>query len=125
MAADKEKLYETLGELIYVIAQADGVIQDDEITLLEEILANHPWGATIRWSFNYELRKNNDVEDLYKKVINACQDYGPSPEYDQFIEVMNALASASEGIDAHEDKVISNFSKDLIARFIQDTEPLR
>lgn len=125
MAADKEKLYETLGELIYVIAQADGLIQDSEIALLEEIIANHPWGATIGWSFNYELNKDNDVEDLYKKVINTCQDYGPSPEYAQFIEIMNAVASASEGIDDHEDKAIANFSKDLIERFSQDTEPLR
>ena len=125
MAADKEKLYETLGELIFVIARADGVIQDEEINILEEILATHPWAGTIRWSFDYEMKNNKDVEDLYQKVINTCHSYGPTPEYNEFIEVMNAVASASGGIDANEEKAISSFSKDLIARFIKDTEQLR
>jgi len=126
MAIDKEKLYETLGELIYVIAQADGIIQDEEITILDEILAAHPWASTIKWSFDYEMnRDNNDVEDVYKKVLDACHSYGPTPEYDEFIEVMNAVASASDGIDEHEQEMIGNFSKDLIERFIKDTDQLR
>lgn len=125
MAADKEKLYETLGELIFIIAQADGVIQDEELAALDDILASHPWAATISWSFNYEMAKNKDVDDLYKKVIDACHSYGPTPEFDEFIEVMNVIATSSEGIDNHEKKVISDFSKDLIERFINDTEKLR
>lgn len=125
MAANKEKLYETLGELIYVIAQADGIIQDDELEALEDILSTHPWASTIRWSFNYEMAKNKDVDDLYQKVINSCHSFGPTPEFDEFIELMNVVASASAGIDAHEEKVISSFSKDLIERFIKDTENLR
>lgn len=125
MAVDKEKLYETLGELIFVIAQADGIIQDEELAALDDLLANHPWASTIAWSFNYELTKNKDVEDLYKKVMNACHDYGPTPEYDEFIEVMNVIASASEGVDQHEEKVMNSFSKDLINRFINDTDKLR
>ena len=126
MAINKEKLYETLGELVYVIAQADGIIQEEEINILEELLAEHPWASTIKWSFNYEMnRENNDVEDVYKKVIDACHGYGPTPEYDEFIEVMNVVAAASEGIDEHEQDAISAFSKDLIERFIQDTDKLR
>jgi len=125
MAANKEKLYETLGELIFLIAQADGVIQDEELAVLDDILASHPWASTIAWSFNYEVEKNKDTDDLYKKVIDACHSYGPSPEFDEFIEVMNVVASANEGIDKHEEKVISNFTKDLIERFIKDTEQLR
>ena len=39
---DKEKLYETLGELLYAIAKADGVIQAEEKEALEKMFKNHP-----------------------------------------------------------------------------------
>ncbi len=122
---DKEKLYETLGELIYVIALADGVIQQEETDILNELLNTHKWAANIKWSFDYEVEHNNDPADIYKKVIYACHEYGPTPEYDEFIEVMQMVASASEGVDEHESEKINAFSKDLIDRFRKDTENIR
>ena len=35
---DKEKLYETLGELLYAVALADGIIQKSEKNSLKELL---------------------------------------------------------------------------------------
>ena len=35
---DTEKLYETMGELLYVLAKADGVIQEEEVNKLNELL---------------------------------------------------------------------------------------
>ena len=57
-------------KLIYALAKADGVIQTNEISALEEILGDHPWASEIKWSFNYEVSKNSSVEEIYKKVIN-------------------------------------------------------
>lgn len=122
---DKEKLYETLGELLYVVAKADGVIQSEEREALLKILENHKWAAEISWSFNYEDLHNSSVEDIYKKVINSCHSYGPSAEYVEFIAAMKTLAAASEGINASESKVINSFSSDLIERFQNDLEKLK
>ncbi|MBT8221324.1 MAG: TerB family tellurite resistance protein [Bacteroidia bacterium] len=118
----KEKLYETLGELIYAIAIADGVIQPSEIQKLEEILKYHEWGSQIKWSFDYETKKTPDLEKIYSKVINYCHSYGPAPEYEEFIDIIRNIAEISDGIDDNEQKVIANFSKDLIERFKADLE---
>lgn len=47
----KERLYDAFGELLYVIAIADGVIQPEELVELEQIIENHPEGESINWSF--------------------------------------------------------------------------
>ena len=119
-----DKLYETFGELLYVVAKTDGVIQDEEIEVLNTLLESHPWAKEIKWSFNYEVSKNSDVEDIYNKVINFCQSYGPSVIYPEFIDSMKTIAAAAYGIDSDEEKVISDFSKDLIARLQSDLDKI-
>ncbi len=121
---DQEKLYETLGELLFCVAKADGIIQDEEKESLKELLKNHPWGSEIQWSFNYEESKNASLEETYQKVINFCKHYGPAQEYTEFIDAMNVIAQSSNGIDANESKVINSFSKDLMERFHKDIEKL-
>ena len=122
---DEEKLYETFGELLYVIAKADGVIQDEEKNTLEDLLNNHKWAEQINWSFNYEVAKGKPIEELYKKVITVCHRIGPSPIYNEFIKGMNTIAEASNGIEKAESDKISSFSKDLIERFKRDLDNIR
>ncbi len=117
-----DKLYETFGELLYVLAKADGIIQDEEIEALHKLLGNHPWAKDVEWSFNYEKDHNNDIDMVYKKVIDYCAEYGPTPEYKDFIDVMTHVANASSGIDAEEQKIINSFTNDLTERFKNDIE---
>ena len=122
---DQEKLYETLGELLFVIAKADGVIQDEERDALTKLLKDHSWATDIEWSFNYEESKQPSIEDLYDKVIIACHRVGPSPIYTEFISSMETVASASNGVDKDEDGLIKSFSADLIKRFSEDIDKLK
>ena len=119
-----EKLYEVLGELLYTVAIADGIIQDEEISSLNKLLENHAWASEIKWSFNYEASKKTPVDAAYNKVINFCQGYGPSAVYPEFIKSMRAIANAARGIDENEYKVIDSFSNDLIERFQKDLDKL-
>ncbi|UKN02790.1 TerB family tellurite resistance protein [Paracrocinitomix mangrovi] len=121
---DQEKLYETLGELIYAVAMADGVIQKEEREALSQLLNRHSWAAEIKWSFDYEEANKSTVEETYNKVINYCHSYGPSPIYKESIAAMKTIAHASDGIDKNEDNIISSFSTDLIARFQKDIDRL-
>lgn len=120
-----EKLYETLGELLYVIAKADGVIQNEEKDGLKQLLKNHAWASEIEWSFNYEASKNSSPEEVYNKVISFCHGYGPTAEYEEFISAMNFIAKSANGIDQNESNIISSFSKDLIARFQNDLDKIK
>ncbi|MEM6800046.1 MAG: TerB family tellurite resistance protein [Bacteroidota bacterium] len=123
--ASKVKLYDVFGELLYVLAMADGVIQEEEVEVLENMLAEHPWGKEIKWSFDYEVKQGSSIEELYKKVILFCQDYGPDPEYQAMLDVMEKMAAASAGIDRSEKTVIDSFSKGLTERFKRDIEKLK
>lgn len=116
MNANSE-LYDAFGELIYVLAMADGEIQPEEKATLEHILRQHPWSREILWSFNYESAKSNDVEDTYQKVLQACFEVGPNPEYKFMIEVLEAVAKSSIELDEKEKAVIERFKSDLTREF--------
>jgi uncharacterized tellurite resistance protein B-like protein len=118
----KDKLYDAFGELIYAVAKADGIVQNEELTALEDILKKHTWARDVRWSCDYELKNNTDIEESYSKAMDTFQQYGPTPEYLHLIEIIEAIAQASAGIDASEKKVIDGFQIDLKERFIRDLE---
>lgn len=124
MKDNQEKLYEAFGELLYVVAMADGFIQESEVTALEKVLAGHPWAADIKWSFDYERKKGSSVEDVYAKVLDYCTYVGPQAEYQNMIEVMEAMALASQGVDPDEQAVINTFIHTLTERFKKDLEQL-
>ena len=119
-----EKLYEVMGELLYAVAKADGVIQPEEKEALKSLLKNHALKDEILWSFEYEEGKESSVEEVYQKVINFCHGYGPAHQYQEFIAAMKAIAEAANGVDENESKIINSFSKDLLARFQRDAEKL-
>lgn len=114
------RLYQTFGELLYLVAIADGIISKEEIDMLNIILKDHPQLETIKWSFNYELAHNNSVDDLYKKIIETYSDNGPDEVYDFFITSLKQLAKADGKMDRNEKELINKFSNDLIARFSKD-----
>ncbi len=118
--SQKTRLYDAFGELMYVLAMADGVIQPEEKEALIRILENHPFGKEVVWSFNYEIEKKHDVEEVYQRVLNICHENGPDPEYKMLLELMQEVSRASAGIDASEQKVIDRFTHELTNRFKDD-----
>lgn len=117
MSTHNTKLYDAFGELLFVLVKSDGEFQEAERDALHKILSNHHWSKEILWSFNYELGKSRDLEDLYKKVIFACFDIGPNPEYQFMIEVLESVAESSLGSVETERKIIENFKQDLLSEF--------
>ncbi len=121
----QDKLWDAFGELIYCVAMADGLVQKEEITTLENILQSHSWAKEIKWSFDYEISKNNSIDSLYKRVLDICHEYGPSPKYQFLIEILTQVAEASNGIDKDEKKLINNFTRDLTERFSNDLDTMK
>lgn len=117
-----EKLYESFGELLYVVAMSDGAIQASELEAIQHQLKNHPWGADIQWSFDYEVKRKGDMEDLYKKVITYCEMHGPEKEYAFLLEMLEAVAQAHAGKDTNEAAVMEGFTADLITKFKEDID---
>ena len=118
MRPSKEKLYDALGELIYAVAMADGLIQPEETEKLHDLLLAHPWAANIQWSFDYERQKEVSVEEAYQKALETCKAYGPSDEYAFLFEVILAIAKASHGVETNEKEIIERFKRELKEHFL-------
>ncbi len=118
--SSRTRLYDAFGELLYVVAMADGIIQPEEVEMLHEIARKYPFGEDMQWSFDYERANHNDVEDLYQRVLDICYDNGPDPEYQTLIDILEEVAHASSGIDEKEQKVIDRFIFELTERFKKD-----
>ncbi len=121
----RDRLYQTFGELLYVLAMSDGIIQKKEIETLEEILKGHPKGDDIKWSFDYENQQQNDIETLYKKVIEVFSDNGPDEEYEFFLYALSKMAKASDSVVREEKMIIQNLSQELLKRFKNDIEKIK
>ena len=121
--SNKEKLYEVFGEMVYVVAMSDGIIQAEEKDALKKIVDKNPLAKDIEWSFNYELNKHNDTEYLYERVLNYCHQNGPNPEYKFLIEILEAVANASSNSES-EKKLIDRFTYELTERFKKDIDKL-
>ena len=115
----KTRLYDAFGELIYAVALADSMIQEAEISVLEKVLAGHPWSKEIRWSFDYELKRENQLMDTYHKALETLKENGPHADYAYLVEVLEAVAEASDGFHKKEGQIISNLQKSLKSHFIQ------
>ncbi len=119
MKPSKERLHDAMGELIYAVAKADGLVQEMETQKLEEILQHHPWASQVHWSFHYEQNRNNALEEAYAKALETCKAYGPTEEYEFLFEVLYEIAKASHGLNAEEAQLIVRFKLDLKAHFMQ------
>lgn len=118
MKPSKERLYDALGELIYAVAKADGLVQDEEASRLEDILQHHLWASKVQWSFDYEKTRQTTLEDAYAKALDTCKAYGPAPEYDYLFEILYEIAKASDGVNVAEAKIIVRLKMDLKNHFM-------
>jgi len=113
----RHRLYQTFGELLYLVAIADGVISKEETDELNIILKDHSELENIKWSFNYEMDNNTSVDLLYKRIIETYTDNGPDEAYEFFIKSLEQLAKADGVVDKSEQDLINKFSSDLLVRF--------
>jgi uncharacterized tellurite resistance protein B-like protein len=115
----KTRLYDAFGELIYAVALADGLIQQEELDKIDEVLKSHPWGKDVKWSFDYEARKGNNPKDAFNKALDLFKENGPDPDYYNLIDIVEQIAGSSDGVDENEKAVIEGFQTSLKNHFLE------
>ena len=113
------RLHDAFGEIIYAVAIADGLIQEEEIKVIDEKLAQFDWGEDAKWSFNWERKKETKLKDAYLKALETLKENGPTPVYYDLIKLLEEVAKASDGFERKEGKVISIFNKSLKSHFLE------
>lgn len=109
----KHEVYDAFGELIYTLAKADGVVQDEELVKIKQILASHEWSRDIMWSFDYEKRRERTSDMVIGKVLRVFREYGPFEEYPYFMQVAEEVAAAFGGVVEDEQKILDQL-KDVL-----------
>lgn len=113
------RLHDAFGEIIYAVAIADGLIQEEELKVIDEKLADFSWGEDAKWSFNWERKKETQLKEAYLKALHTLKENGPTPNYYDLINILEEVAKASDGFERKEGQVISIFNKTLKAHFLE------
>ena len=115
----KTRLLDAFGELIYAVAIADGVIQPEEIETLNKLLEGHPWANEVQWSFDYELKNQNDLKATYQKALDTLKENGPFEDYHNLVNIIEQIAASSDGIEKSEQTIIEDFQHSLREHFLK------
>ena len=113
------RLHDAFGEVIYAVAIADGLIQEEELKVIDEKLTQFSWGGDAKWSFNWERKKETQLKDAYLKALETLKENGPTPSYYDLINILEDVAKASNGFERKEGQVISIFNKSLKSHFLE------
>ncbi len=113
------RLHDAFGEIIYAVAIADGLIQEEELKLIDEKLAQFSWGEDAKWSFNWERKKETQLKEAYLKALDTLKENGPTKSYYDLINILEEVAKVSDGFEKKEGRVISIFNKSLKSHFLE------
>ena len=119
MDLPNKEIQEAFGKVAYSIAKIDGEVQQIEIDALHKVIAENKWAEQVLVSFNKETALDNDPNKIFLKAMNVFRSYGRNDHYPFFIELLEQIAGAHDGIVPEEQKLIDMFKDTLDEGFIK------
>lgn len=110
---DKSNLYRSFGDLIYAIAMADGILQDEEKTAIRKIIGEHAMMPYIEQALDRKEKKEISIVSAYYKVMTYIKENKPDPEFHFLLKVLEALSKLSAGVDEDDENLMEDFIADL------------
>lgn len=114
MEAINSKLQKAFGRVIYALAKIDGEVQQVEIDVFRELIANHEWAKAISLSFEEERELDSDANIVFLKAMRVFRFNGQSEHYPFFIDLLEKIAEAHDGIVPEEKQMIDRFRQGLL-----------
>ncbi|UXP30757.1 hypothetical protein N6H18_10375 [Reichenbachiella agarivorans] len=100
---------DVFGKILYALAMADGAIQEQEIKELEKIVEQDKWAHRIKLSFDRAMRLEMDPKIVFFKNMRILQTLKYDQHMPYFVNLMERMASAYNGIIPAERDMISRF----------------
>lgn len=121
--ANKEKVFEAFGELLYAVARAEGKVRKDTAEQVESLLEKYTWASDAIWSFKYEKDRKNTFEETYEHAIDTFVAHGPMAEYETFFELLDELSEESHPLLGNRGKkILVNFKRKLNRKFLENKD---
>jgi hypothetical protein len=118
----KQRLYCALGQLIYCVALADNVIQEEEEIdkvhsliekLSEEVISNFDIAEIV---LLLERRQKVSTENAYRSAleeIKLCKHYFDQQLKVDYLYILNGVAEEFNGIEDDEESLIARIKDDI------------
>ncbi|MBU2884853.1 hypothetical protein KO507_03625 [Gilvimarinus agarilyticus] len=101
---------DVFGKILYALAMADGGIQKEEREALQKMVDQDDWAHRIKLSFDAAMNLEMDPKMVFYKNMRIFQTLKTDVHMPYFLDLMNRMANAYEGIVPEERALIENFN---------------
>jgi hypothetical protein len=121
--ANKEKVFEAFGELLYAVARAEGKVRKDTAEQVAQLLDKYTWASDAIWSFKYEKDHKTTFEETYDQALDTFVEHGPMEEYKNFFELLDELSDDAHPLLGNRGKkILINFKRKLNRKFMENED---
>lgn len=115
MDLPNKELQEAFGKVAYALAKIDGKVQQVEIDVLHKVIAENEWANEVLSSFNKETQLDEDPNKIFPKAMRIFRENNneAAQHYPFFIDLLEKIAEAHDGIVPEEQKLIDLFKDTL------------
>ncbi len=104
---------DTFGRIIYAVAKSDGEVQAAETAVIQEVIDNHIWAREIELSFAIEYELDEDANEVFDSAIETFRFNQIGEHANQFVDLLEKIAEAHDGIVSEEKVLIDKFKSKL------------
>ncbi|MFY0626555.1 MAG: hypothetical protein JXR07_09680 [Reichenbachiella sp.] len=109
----EEEVLDTFGKIIYAIAKSDGEVQDEEVEVIRKVIDNHEWAQELELSFAVEKELDMDYDEVFEDAMRVFASYDVKAHYDDFLDLLEKIAEAHDGVVNEERELIDRFKQRL------------
>jgi hypothetical protein len=107
-------VYKAFGQFIYGLTKADGIIQSEEIFMLDTLVRANEGAGEILGSLKEHIYLNSSPLKCVEESISHLSKHS-KPELNlEFYEIIKKVAKISQGIDAPENEIINRFKNEVL-----------
>ncbi|MBX2842355.1 MAG: hypothetical protein KTR26_11320 [Flammeovirgaceae bacterium] len=118
---NKEKIYESFGELIFAVLRIDGIVRKEQKEKIELILNKFEFGDQVLWSFTYENNHKKKWEEIENNSLEHFLEFGPSKDYQIFFDIFEEMENEKyKLIGIKGVKMINRFKNKLRLKFSEN-----
>lgn len=111
---DKE-LLDTFGKILYAVAKSDGEVQDEEQAVVRDVIDSNEWAQELELSFEVEKEMDLNAEEIFEDAMRVFSRFDAKSHYEAFLDLLEKVAEAHEGVVDEEKALIDKFKTRLLA----------
>ncbi|PIB35336.1 hypothetical protein BFP72_07960 [Reichenbachiella sp. 5M10] len=110
-----KELIDTFGKILYAVAKVDGRVQEEEIDVVRRVIDHNEWAQELELSFEIERFIDTEAEAIFESAMEVFDRYDVRKHYEEFLDLLEEVADAHDGVITAEKDLIDRFRKRLLS----------